>query len=50
MPHHLIDLVEPDGELTLAEYQERAYAAIDSIFARGKSPCSLAALGFIYVR
>src|SRR5712692_2940128 len=34
--HHLIDVVDPDQTLTLAEYQALAYAAIDDIHARGK--------------
>ena len=33
--HHLMDIVDPDGEFTLAQYQERAYAAIDDIARRG---------------
>lgn len=34
--HHLIDVVDPDQTLTLAEYQTLAYAAIDDIHRRGK--------------
>lgn len=49
VPHHLIDVVEPDEELTLAEYQQRAYAAIDDIFARGKLPLLVGGTG-LYVR
>ena len=49
VPHHLIDVVEPDEELTLAEYQERAYAAIDDIQARGKLPLLVGGTG-LYVR
>lgn len=49
VPHHLIDVVEPDQELTLAEYQSRAYAAIDDIFARGKIPFLVGGTG-LYVR
>ncbi len=36
VPHHLIDLVDPDQPLTLSEYQALAYAAIDDIHRRGK--------------
>jgi tRNA dimethylallyltransferase len=36
VPHHLIDIVDPDQTLTLAEYQRLAYAAIDDIHRRGK--------------
>ncbi|MBI4671237.1 MAG: tRNA (adenosine(37)-N6)-dimethylallyltransferase MiaA [Chloroflexi bacterium] len=49
VPHHLIDVVAPDEELTLAEYQARAYAAIDDIFARGKLPLLVGGTG-LYVR
>ena len=36
--HHLIDVVEPDEVLGLAEYQALAYAAIDDILARNRCP------------
>ena len=36
--HHLIDVVEPDQTLTLAEYQELARAAIEDIVSRGRVP------------
>ena len=36
--HHLIDVIEPDREFSLAEYQKLAYAAIQDIHARGKLP------------
>lgn len=49
VPHHLIDVVEPDEDLTLAEYQQRAYAAIEDIFARGKQPLLVGGTG-LYVR
>ena len=31
VPHHLIDLLDPDQGFSLAEYQERAYVAIDGV-------------------
>lgn len=37
-PHHLIDIVEPDEEFSLARYQDLATAAIASIAARGRLP------------
>ncbi len=49
VPHHLIDVVAPDEGLTLAEYQQRAYAAIDDIFARGKLPLLVGGTG-LYIR
>jgi tRNA dimethylallyltransferase len=38
VPHHLLDLREPDQVLTVAEYQRLAYAAIDDIHRRGRIP------------
>ena len=38
VPHHLLDVVDPDQVLTLAEYQHMAYAAIAEIVARGRLP------------
>src|SRR5579859_3184407 len=29
VPHHLIDVVDPDQDFSLADYQRLAYAAID---------------------
>lgn len=49
VPHHLINIVDPDGEFTLAQYQELAYAAIDDIQARGKLPFLVGGTG-LYVR
>ena len=37
-PHHLIDLIDPDEEFSLARYQESALAAIADITARGRLP------------
>lgn len=36
--HHLLDIRNPDETLTLAEYQQLAYAAIASIHKRGRVP------------
>lgn len=38
VPHHLIDICDPDEPFSLAEYQKRAYATIDDIHARSKIP------------
>lgn len=38
VPHHLIDVVDPDEPYTLALYQQDAYAAIDDVLARGAVP------------
>jgi tRNA dimethylallyltransferase len=37
-PHHLLDVVDPDQALTLAEYQLMAYHAIADVQARGCLP------------
>jgi tRNA dimethylallyltransferase len=49
VPHHLIDLVNPDEPFTLADYQHRAYAVIDAIHARGNVPFLVGGSG-LYVR
>lgn len=44
-PHHLIDVVAPDEDLSLAQYQRLAYAAIDAIHARGRLPLLVGGTG-----
>jgi tRNA dimethylallyltransferase len=36
--HHLIDVVDPDQVLGLAEFQEMAYAAINDVLSQGRVP------------
>jgi tRNA dimethylallyltransferase len=38
VPHHLVDICEPDEPFSLADYQQAAYATIDAIHARGHLP------------
>ncbi|HEC21140.1 MAG TPA: tRNA (adenosine(37)-N6)-dimethylallyltransferase MiaA [Candidatus Peregrinibacteria bacterium] len=38
VPHHLIDVADPDEVFTLADYQEKAFETIDDILRRGKTP------------
>lgn len=38
VPHHLLDILDPDQPLSLAEFQEMAYGAIDGVLARGRVP------------
>jgi tRNA dimethylallyltransferase len=38
VPHHLIDVVQPDETLGLVRFQQMAYAAIQEILARGGVP------------
>ena len=37
-PHHLINIVNPDEDFSLAQYQELAYRAIDSIIKHRRLP------------
>ena len=38
IPHHLIDILPADGEMTLARYQDLALDAIEAILRRNKLP------------
>jgi tRNA dimethylallyltransferase len=38
VPHHLIDILPPDAPLSLAQFQELAYHAIEAITDRGRVP------------
>jgi tRNA dimethylallyltransferase len=38
VPHHLIDIIKPDEEFSLAQYQRLAYQAIEDIQSREKLP------------
>ncbi len=49
MPHHLIDIIPPDQDFSLAEYQDRAYAAIKDITCRRRLPFLVGGTGQ-YVR
>ena len=43
--HHLIDLVDPDQTLSVAEYQRLAYDAVDNIHARDRVPLLVGGTG-----
>lgn len=45
VPHHLLDIVNPDQVLTLAEYQALAYRMIEGIAARGRLPILVGGTG-----
>jgi len=47
--HHLLDIVDPDQPLTLAQYQELAYAAIGEIHQRKSVPLLVGGTG-LYIR
>jgi len=49
VPHHMIDVRNPDEPLTLAEFQELAYAAINDLHQGGKLPILVGGTGQ-YVR
>lgn len=49
VPHHLIDIVDPDQPLTLAQYQRMARDAIADIHQRGRVPLLVGGTG-LYVR
>jgi tRNA dimethylallyltransferase len=48
VPHHLIDIVNPDEDFSLAQYQQLAYEAIADIQKRGKLPILVGGSG-LYV-
>jgi tRNA dimethylallyltransferase len=49
VPHHLFDIINPDEDFSLAQYQELAYNAIDDIQKRKKVPFVVGGSG-LYVR
>ncbi|HLI83541.1 MAG TPA: tRNA (adenosine(37)-N6)-dimethylallyltransferase MiaA [Bryobacteraceae bacterium] len=49
IPHHLIDIADPDEVFTAGEYARRARAAIAGISSRGKLPIVAGGTGF-YLR
>jgi tRNA dimethylallyltransferase len=49
VPHHLLDIRNPDEVLTAAEYQQLAYATIDDIHRRGCLPMLVGGT-ILYVR
>ncbi|HHY19773.1 MAG TPA: tRNA (adenosine(37)-N6)-dimethylallyltransferase MiaA [Firmicutes bacterium] len=49
IPHHLIDIVEPNEDFSVAEYQELAEEAIIEIQKRGKRPIFVGGTG-LYIQ
>lgn len=49
LPHHMIDLIDPDQEYSVAEYVATARPLIADIHARGKLPCVVGGTG-LYIR
>ena len=48
VPHHLIDVCEPGDFFSMHDFQRMAYAAIDGIIARGRTPFLVGGTG-LYV-
>jgi tRNA dimethylallyltransferase len=48
VPHHLIDIVDPDVLFTVADYQRLAQQEIQSITARGNIPILVGGTGLYY--
>ncbi|MFY7868274.1 MAG: tRNA (adenosine(37)-N6)-dimethylallyltransferase MiaA [Exiguobacterium sp.] len=49
IPHHLIDICDPDDAMSVAMFQQLARAAIDDIYARGKLQIIVGGTG-LYIR
>ena len=49
VPHHMLDVVEPNLPYSVADFQRGAYRAIDGILARGRVPFLVGGTG-LYVR
>jgi tRNA dimethylallyltransferase len=48
VPHHLVDVVDPDEAFTVADWVERARTAVEEIAARGRLPLLVGGTG-LYV-
>lgn len=49
IPHHMLDVADPDEPFSVARYQEMAEAAIADILSRGKQPLLVGGTG-LYLR
>ncbi len=49
VPHHLIDIVEPNQEFSVTDFVEKATAAINDITSRGKLPVIVGGTG-MYIK
>lgn len=49
VPHHLIDLVDPDQAFSVADYVDLAHPLIEDIHRRGKLPCVVGGTG-LYIQ
>jgi len=48
IPHHLIDIVEPSGDYTAAQYAREAAGVIRDVHARGRLPILAGGTGFYF--
>ncbi|HVB36924.1 MAG TPA: tRNA (adenosine(37)-N6)-dimethylallyltransferase MiaA [Vicinamibacterales bacterium] len=48
VPHHLIDVADPEEEYTAARYAREATGVIESVAARGRLPILVGGTGFYY--
>jgi len=49
VPHHMIDLIEPDQEFSVADFVDQSQPLIADIAARNKIPCIVGGTG-LYIR
>ena len=48
IPHHIIDIVEPEYDYSVAEYKKDASQKIDEIISRGKTPIVVGGTGLYF--
>lgn len=48
VPHHMIDIVEPENNYTAADYKKEASARINDIISRGKVPIAAGGSGLYF--
>jgi len=48
IPHHMLDIVDPTQNYSVAEFQEQARAVIDGLLTRGKLPVLVGGTGLYY--
>lgn len=48
VPHHLVDVLDPDEEVTVAWFQSRARATVDDVLARGATPLLVGGSGLYF--
>lgn len=48
IPHHLLDVVDPDEEFSVSDFKEMTYSCLEDIYSRGKLPLVVGGTG-LYV-